>query len=152
VNYSRFSVLIALLLPSTMAWKLAVGPEDLGELKTEVVQFLSREHFEVTANEQTMDGIPILRATAGECSMLIAKVSPVGADRDVVRRLASQGDQIFFTFQGRSYDDQPTWLTVKSYLWSKALRQLGLIRHVVPVFAVVASPHCNAKKLPWGDM
>jgi hypothetical protein len=144
--------LAAILIPLTMAWKLAVSPEDIQELQSELFDFLSHQGFSVTIGEQTIDGMPVLRANAGECSMLVAKVSSVGSNRDMIRGLSKPGDQRFILFKNHIYTEQPTTFTAIAYLWSKALRELGLMRHIVPVFAVVASANCHATELPWDQL
>jgi hypothetical protein len=145
-------IAIILLIPVTLAWKLTVAPENVAELQARLVKFLSDQHLEVQADAQTMGEMPLLHATAGACHLLVAKVSAVGSNRDVIRGLAAPGDQVFTVFRGVTYPEQPTTRTVLTYLWSKVLSELGFMRHIIPVFAVVASPLCNAKQLPWEQL
>jgi hypothetical protein len=152
VNSLVLKIAIMLLIPVTMAWKLTVATEDVAELQAKLVKFLSDQHLEVQADTQTMGDMPMLHAGAGACHLLVAKVSAVGSNRDVIRGLATKGDEVFTVFRGVTYPEQPTTWTVLTYLWSKVLSELGLMRHIVPVFAVVASPLCNAKQLPWEQL
>ena len=149
MKYFLIRSAIFVLLPVTMAWKMAVVPGDVGEIRERVVDFLTSQHFAVTAEEQIIGEMPILRASAGGCQLLVAKVSAVGSNRDVIRSLARPDDAVFTVFRGKVYSEQPTNLTVLTFLWSKVLSELGLMRHIVPVFAVVASPSCGATHLPW---
>jgi hypothetical protein len=144
-----FRSITLVLIPLTMAWKLVVAPENFQEVQSELVDLLSHAGFRVTAEEQTVDGMQLLRARSQDCSMQVAKISAVGSNRDMIRGLAGPNDRITVLFRGRFYNEQPTTLTAISFLWSKALRELGLIRHIVPVFAIVSSPGCDLDSLPW---
>ena len=150
----KLSVLL-LLLPLTLGWKLAVKPgAALGEPDTlrRVADFLVRQRFSVTVAEKVEEGQPSLLARAGPCRMLIALSPPTASDRDLVRRHASPGDQVFVVFRGRVYAEKPTWLTVSDFLWARFRRELGVTVRAAPIFAVVASPGCDAERLPWGEV
>jgi len=94
----------------------------------------------------------MIRAGAGACRMLVANSSPIGWDSAAIRRNATAGDRVFVVFRGRTYVDQPTWLTVPYFLWSRVQRELGLRAHAAPLLAVIASPNCDAERLPWGEL
>ena len=94
----------------------------------------------------------MLRANAGACRILIANSNPLAWDRDVISRNATVADRSFVVFRGRVYAEQPTWLTVPDFLWSRFQRELGLRAHAAPLLAVIATTSCNAERLPWGEL
>src|SRR5262245_11378173 len=99
-----------------------------------------------------MEGQPTIYATAPECRMLIAQSPVLGWDRDILNRYATPTDRIFVVFRGKMYADQPTWLTVSDYLWSRLRRQLGLTVRTTPLLAVIATRSCDAEQLPWDQL
>jgi hypothetical protein len=148
---------LLLLLPVTLGWKLAVRPGDSGEFtekaaQLKVAEFLVQQHFVVAVSEQADEGQPMIRATAGMCRMLIAKSPAIGSDRDVIRRHGTAADRVFVVFRGRVYAEQPTWLTVSDFLWSRFQRELGMKAQAAPLFAVIATTNCEAERLPWNEL
>lgn len=151
-----FKWLILLLLPLTLAWKLAVPPGERasndGDIQARVADFLNRQHFAVAAPARVEWEKPMLRATAGTCRILIAKVNPIAWDRDLIRQNASVEDRFFIVFHGTVYSAQPTWLTAADFLWSRLRRELGLdVRSMGPL-AVIAATSCDAERLPWHEL
>jgi hypothetical protein len=61
-------------------------------------------------------------------------------------------DRTFVVFRGKIYKDQPTWLTVPYFLWARLKRELGLGAHTPPLLAVIATPNCDAERLPWREL
>jgi hypothetical protein len=150
---------IVLLLPLTLAWKVAVRPADPAELaerdnavQRKIVEFLARQHFVVNVAGKMEEGEPSIRASAGACRLLVAKSPALGWDRDVIRRYASSGDRVFVVFRGKTYDEQPTFLTVSDFLWARFRRELGFGGDAAPVFAIVAGSICDAERLPWNEL
>ena len=41
---------------------------------------------------------------------------------------------------------------VLNYFWSKLLRELGLIRRITPVFAVIANSACDVERIQWDKL
>ena len=76
---------IILLLPLTLVWKIAArvsypnAPTQPG-IDARVAEFLMRQHFSVAPLERGLDENPIIRATAGQCRMLVSVSSPVAWD------------------------------------------------------------------------
>ena len=140
---------IVLLLPLTLAWKVAVGPDDASDLELEIVKFLRNRQFDVTSTSEMMNYMPVIHASSGSCRMLVAKIVPDGSSRDLIGDLATANDRVFIVFRGRIYAQQPILFTVLHYLWSRFLRELGLVRHITPVLAVVATTCCDAEQLQW---
>jgi hypothetical protein len=153
VSYSpALSWFIVLLLPLTLAWKLTVGLDDSNELKDRIVQFLVQHQFDVAVTEEIVEGMPTIRATREACGMLISKTSPYGWRRHMISELATATDRIFIVFRGRVYTEQPTWLTLVTHLWSRFLRELGLVHNATSVIAVVATAPCDAERFAWDEL
>ena len=143
----RWSILI--LLPLTIAWKLAVKPENPIEIEDAIVEFLANQKFNVTVTKEAMYYMmPIIEASSASCSLRVMRVSPLGDEANVVHSFGGSTDHIFFVFRRSVYTQQPVWLTRTSYLWFKFLVELGLVSRIPPVIAIASS--CNAEQLPWG--
>ena len=140
---------LAVALVVTLAWKVAARPADDGYLQPEILAFLAGQHFMAVASDDTVDEFPVIRATRGSCRMQVMRASYYGADRDVVRSLATAGDEVAFIYRGRVTAQQPVWFIVADQIRWRLLRSLGLSDHDPPVLAVVASPECAAGRLPW---
>jgi hypothetical protein len=134
--------LILILLPLTIAWKLAVKPENPVEIQDAIVEFLANQQFNVTVTSDD-----IIEASSDTCRLRAMGVSPLGNEVNLVNSFRASTDHIFFVFRRTIYAQQPVRLTVASYLWFRFLRELGLASRIPPVIAVVAS--CNAEQLPW---
>ena len=150
---------VLVLLPITLGLKLAVrAGVDSGEgsdkqVQVKVADFLLRQHFNVVKIEKFEEGQPMLRATAAECRMLVAKSPVIGSDRDVLQQLVTGADRLFVVYRGKVYADPPTWLTVSDLLWARFRRGLGLSAEAAPpVLAVIAGPACGAEQLPWDEL
>jgi hypothetical protein len=152
-----FKWLVLLLLPLTLALKLAARPADSGPaedrpIERKVEDFLVRQHFNVTVAGNFEEGKPTIRASAGLCQLLVAKSPAMGWDREMIRRYEAPTDHVFVVFHGRVYQEQPTWLTVFDALWTRFLRGLGSAAQPAPVLAVIAPASCQAEQLPWGQL
>jgi hypothetical protein len=143
---------IALLLPLTLGWKVTVRPDNPRELNDSLLEFLARHQFDVIVTEDNMGQSPAVEATAGACRMLVGKISSDGYTWQLAHRFAAPTDHVFVVFDGRVYSTQPTSLTAASDLWSRFLRETGLVRHQTSVIAVVASATCDAERLPWDEL
>jgi hypothetical protein len=140
---------LAALLPLTLAWKMAVAPDDPNEVVDEIVEFLSRQQFDVVITRETSNFMPIIQATYGLCLMQVAQIEADGTSEDFIRDRATATDNVFIVFRGRVYSQQPVLMTMINYLWSKFLHQLKLMRHITPAIGVVATASCAAERLPW---
>ena len=139
-----FNWLLILLIPLTFSWKLVAEPPAVHETQGKIARFLANQGFEVT-EQSLMDGLPVVRATAGDCDMLVAKASPDG--RDVTTTM----DRSFVVFRGHVYDEQPTWLTVTQHLYIEFLRKLRIPQAEAPIM-VAATHSCGAERLPWVEL
>jgi hypothetical protein len=147
---------LILALPLTLGLKLIVRPDTSAPGEKDVLQtvakFLVRQHFTVTLSNQPGGAKPTVLATAGACRVLVANSNPIAWDRDVIRRSATVADRVFVVFRGRTYKEQPTWLTVSYFLWSRLQRELGLGPEAAPLLAVIATASCDADRLPWSEI
>jgi len=145
------------MLPLTLSWKLFAYSIDAGEpgerSEDKVARFLVSHQFNLAGIEKMTGELPVVRVSAGpSCHLLVALSSPRGWHRDMLRSLADPSDRTFVVFRGSVYSEQPMLLTITYFLWSKFLGQLGLKISPTPVLAVIASPECDAERLPWRDL
>jgi hypothetical protein len=147
---------LILALPLTLGLKLVVRPDRSVASETDVQQkvaeFFRRQHFAVALADQTGEGQYMLRASAGPCRILVAKSDPIAWDSAAIRRNATDGDRFFVVFRGRTFEDQPTWLTVPYFLWSRLERELGMRAQAAPLLSVIATAGCGAERLPWSEL
>src|ERR1700722_12767245 len=147
-----FRWFIAGVLLLTIGWKIAIQPDDPNYLKEGLIKFFERNHFNVVVTDEMVNYTPIIRATTASCHLQIARLTADGSNRNLVGYLASGTDRSFVVFRGTVYARQPVLWTVLNYLWSRFLRELGLIRHITPVIDVAANSSCNAERLPWSEL
>jgi hypothetical protein len=150
---------VLVLLVLTLGWKVAARPDASSAIeKTEtdgqrkIADFLVRQHFTAVVPETMPSELPMVRATAGACRILVIKPSYDGSDRERMRRYTSARDTIFVVFGGRIYAEQPTFLTVSDELWARFRRQLGLKVETTPALVVIATKGCDAERLPWQEL
>ena len=147
---------LILALPLTLGLKLVVRPDRSVASETDVQQkvaeFFRRQHFAVSLADRTGEGQYTLRASAGPCRILVAKSDPIAWDSAAIRRNATDGDRVFVVFRGRTYEDQPTWLTVPYFLWSRLERELGMRAEAASLLSVIATAGCGAERLPWNEL
>lgn len=148
------SLLLLVLLSLSLGWKVfaRATPDARAtdrDIQARLAEFLVRQHFTVSMSERAEEGKPSVTASSGSCRLLVIRSPALGWDRDLVRRYADVGDDVFVVFRGEVYADQPTFRTVFDTLWSRFRRELGSATWPSPVFAVVARPGCEADRLPW---
>ena len=145
---------LILALPLTLGLKLVVRPNrsaaSAPDVQQKVAEFFLRQRFTVVLPDRTGEGM--LRASAGPCRILVANSDPIAWDSDAIRRDATAADRVFVVFRGRTYEDQPTWLTVPYFLWSRFERELGLRAQTAPLLSVIATAGCGAERLPWSEL
>jgi len=153
VNYSRgYKWLIGLLIVLTIGWKATITPDLPDDVDQMMISFLSKNGFNETQNYRTSNRDGLIQATTKSCRLLLAKLAHDGSNKDVILAQFAEADRIFVVFQGNVYQDQPTAMTVASYVTSRFLRELGFKRHITPVFAVGENSSCDAEHLPWRDL
>jgi hypothetical protein len=148
--------LLILALPLTLGSKLIARPDMSGpserDVQQKVAAFFVRQNFAVASSDQPSEGQIMIRAGAGTCRMLVATLSPLGWESDAIRRNATAADRVFVVFRGKTYKEQPTWMTVPVFLWSRLQRELGFPVHTTPVLAIIATASCDAERLPWSEL
>lgn len=149
---STFKWSLAVVLLLSITWKIAFPPDNQNPQKDGLVKFFERNKFDVALTEPIVNGAPIIRANTASCHLQIASLRPDGSDRDLFRHLITGTDRLFVVFRGRVYTQQPILWTVLNDIWSKHLHELGLIKHVTPVIAVVANSSCDLEQLPWDEL
>ncbi len=133
-------------------WKLAGGPGNPNEPSAAAAQFLRQHDFEDVRTEGMAAGdMWIVRARRGECRLSVVElVSSTGWTRDLIRTVAGPSDELFIVSRGLVRDYSSTWLDVVGDIYLKTLRRIGLA-HAASGFAVVATPLCAARLLPWNE-
>lgn len=147
-----FRLCIAATLFLAIGWKIAIPFENPNYLKEDLVRFLERNRFDVVVTDEIATDTPIIRATRASCQLQVAKLTPDGSNRNLIRHFATGMDRSFVVLRGEVYAAQPIAWTVLHYLWSRLLRELGLIRQITPVLDVAESSSCNAELLPWAEL
>jgi hypothetical protein len=140
------------LVPLTLAWKIAIPPYNPDDLKEELIEFFQRNGFTVVVTDEVVNYVPIIHVTTDSCRLIVARLTPDGSNRDLIRSLSGDMDRQFVVFRGNVYTQQPILWTVVHYLSSRVLRELGFIRDVTPVIAVGANSSCDSDRLPWGEL
>jgi hypothetical protein len=150
-------LLLLVLVPLSFGWKLAVQRNNSGGLweredYVKMAEFLARQRFTVAVSDKLEVGEPAIQGTAGVCRILVVKAGPEGSDRERIRGYATAADTVFVVFGGRTYAQQPTWLTTFDWLWSKFRSELGLNARATPVYVVIATKGCGLEQLPWHQL
>ncbi|CAH1668757.1 conserved hypothetical protein [Hyphomicrobiales bacterium] len=138
----------ALLL--AIGWKAAVQIEVHTDQADDLVAFFERNRFDVAT--EVMSGVPIVQASTASCRVQVARLSPDGANRDLIQHLFAGQDRSFVVFGGAVYAQQPIFWTVLSYFRSRFLRELGFAERAAAVISVAANSSCNAEQLPWHEL
>jgi len=149
---NAFKVLLAAALVAGVAWKIVVATERPIDWRNGLLEFLERNHFNVVVTEQLGTDVPIIQANTSSCRLQIAKLAPDGSDQGLIRDLFMSPDRLFFVFRGRVYTQQPIFWTQVDHLWSERLRELGLIKQIIPLIAVATNASCKAEQLPWFEL
>jgi len=84
-----------------------------------------------------------LVAELGSCRLTVAAISPLGWERETIKRMATPQDQVSFIYKGHIYPEQPAWRTWLDFYLSRAARLVGLRGPLAPVFGVIADPTCQ---------
>jgi hypothetical protein len=146
-----YKCLLIFLIPLTLTWKLVAKNPALDEMQGRIVQFLTTHKFDVST-ETLVGNFPVVRATRGDCSMVVLEASPDGSTRDITRRVTTAMEQSFVVFQGNIYTELPTWLAVTQDWWTRSLRKLGIAQAEASPIMVAATCSCAAEQLPWAEL
>lgn len=122
-----------------------------GDVVEGVSTFLARNGFE-TERRASDEGLFLLSATASECRLLVAVLSPEGWHRDVIRKLTPSDSQLIFVYNGMIYADQPVMLTRLNVYWARLVRAVGGHPPSYPVLGIVGSPKCALGDIKWIEL
>ena len=100
------------MLLLSIGWKIAIQPDNPNDLKEDLIKFFERNHFNVVVTDEMVNDTPIIRATTASCHLQIARLTPDGSNRDLIRHLAAGTDRSFVVFRGTVYTQQPILWTV----------------------------------------
>jgi hypothetical protein len=137
-------VSLSLKLPGLIT--VAVGEASV--IPRDIATVLERHAFQVKVSQeqvtQEAPGIELawVSGAAGACQVRIAEVAPQGWHRSLFSQLAA-GNQLFYTFGGETYSEQPIIRTRTYAYWRKLNRYLGLSTPNRPVLALIAAPACQ---------
>ena len=74
-----------LILLLSVAWKIAIPPDNPNDLKDALVEFLERNHFSTVLTDEIINDTPIIQATSASCHLQIARLTPDGSNRDLIQ-------------------------------------------------------------------
>lgn len=154
MNSSRvFKLFLASIFLLSVAWKIAIPSNKGVDPKFNLIKFLESNHFDIETTAEITYGDTVIRATNASCRLEIASLASNGSDQDRFRNFFVTGTKrSFIVFRGRVYRQQPTFLTALDHLWSRHLRELGLVRYPAAILAVAENSSCDAERLPWNEL
>jgi hypothetical protein len=144
----RWSIAVVLLL--SIGWKIAIPPENAGNLEKHLVNFFERNHFDVVVTDDAT--MRIIQATTASCRLQIARLTSDGWNRNLVQHVTASADRSFVVLRGKVYAEEHIPSTILEDLQSRFLRRLGIKSHVTPPIAVAANASCNIEQLPWTEL
>jgi len=149
------SLLLGFLLLASLAIKV---PGSLSEnepagddIPGRVTEFLRSHGFVSEPHVADVDMFS-MSARAGECRLLVAILSPQGWHRDIVKKLAPAGSEVFFFYAGKVYEDQPVMLTRFDDYRTRFLRYAGSASVQQPVLGIAETPACRDDHIPWNRL
>ncbi len=114
----------------------------------DIATVLERHDFQVKVSQEQVrqeaeeSELAWVYGAEGLCQVRIAEVSPQGWHRFLVSQLAA-GHQLFYTFGGEMYSEQPVIRTRTYAYWRKLNRYFGLSTPNRPVLALIAASACQ---------
>lgn len=85
VKFSRLlSLFLAVSLPLTLGWKLTLRADNPDEVNNSITGFLTKNRYNLIATNEMIDESHVLRASSGDCKLLVAKVLALRDARDQV--------------------------------------------------------------------
>jgi hypothetical protein len=130
-------VILALSLGFKASGQIS-GTEAPADGNADVLAFLQTHGFVV--DEIHPDSLWI-SAAAGDCTLQIATVSPLGWERDVIVESAGTA-KLSYVFAGQTYAEQPVLQTALTHYWQRLRGYVRLPSHQYRVRAVIAGDRC----------
>jgi hypothetical protein len=151
----RLWLLLGAVLVASVALKLGIGhlaaPDAQPGTRAAVSALLERQGLTVRGVETDLDLTLIRADRAPACQMTVALMAPQGWHGGVIASLAGDTAPVF-VFGGAVYDTQPALRARARLYWTLLLRQLGVRAAFHPLLGVIATPGCDARALPWGEV
>jgi len=149
------SVALALLLAVSLGAKLVLGNvpgrhDADAAAKRHITEILQRHGYVVAEDDDPAS--PFVAAERGACEVLVAGIAPQGWHRDILRRLAREGDQVAFLVNGELLPEQPVWQTFSAYYWARLKRFIGLETPGAPPYGLIMSPPCSLEQPAWAEL
>jgi len=142
--------LFVLFLAASITWKISARLSDSFDVRGDIVDFLTRQHFDAAITGATGGGMPVITATAGACRMLL--VADTRWNPDSLNDLATPVDRLFMIFRGQIYNAGPSFAAVLQQKSLRMLRRLGVTHKENPVISVAASSSCAVEPLAWQEL
>lgn len=151
---SPLRVLLAIAMVLGLSLKIAgsgaASPAGPVHVEHQLAAFLEREGFYVEDNQRGDDlHLVSVKATQGECRLLLAVVSPQGWHRTLLMQIAAPHDQVSFVHDGNIYKVQPIWRTAAHDYLGRIWKYAGI--STLPALGVISSPACDLAMLSWRD-
>jgi hypothetical protein len=149
---SLFLIVVLALLAASLGLKgQALGGQHLDDShrreKAAAAAFLAVQGFDVKPTSVVEDRF--VKATSGDCAMLVGVLSPRGWHNKGLEALAAPGVELFYVFEGDVYPQFPRGRALAGYLESRALSAFTVERSPPSVLGVAADLGCRAQSLPW---
>jgi hypothetical protein len=138
---------LAIKIPGSMSGKEVA----VDNFPRRVTEFLRRSGFTTEPHVSDVDMFSIA-AHSGECRILVAVLSPQGWHRDIIKKLAPDGSEVFFFYDGKVYDDQPVTRTRFDDYWTRFLRYAGTDSQQPPILGIAQSPECRKHTIAWNAL
>ena len=84
---ARGFIVVALLL--TLPWKFAIKPENPNEVDGAIVELLDSHQLKASLTDKSMEYTRIIEATSDSCHLWAARISPLGYETNLVRRVGA---------------------------------------------------------------
>ncbi|MEP9376692.1 hypothetical protein ABLE91_08280 [Aquabacter sp. CN5-332] len=151
-----FSLLLAAVLIGGVMLKVLAAPRvdvDATPLMTSAMRaFLEQQGLSVLGVHQNLDLTLVDAEKRPSCRITLANMAPQGWHGGVVRRMADDGAQLFFVFDGAIFPEQPAMRARLQLYLSLILRHLGFSAPVHPLLGVIADKDCHAATYPWANL
>jgi hypothetical protein len=126
------------------------APRDSTVIRRELEGVLQSAGY--TKGPRLMQASFLLSGKAKKCDVLLGSVSPQGWDSETVNVISRGADQKFFFYRGSIYHDQPKMMTLRDYIISNSLSNLGFPRKTPPVLVVIAWGSCDLRSLKLSEV
>jgi hypothetical protein len=147
------ALLLVLALTGGASLKIAAARTRAPEVdhRGAISQFLKQNGYTLTDSGDEVGSAKIRAVADLDCQVEVVQARTQGWDQHAIRHASGPDDNFFVVFQGTTYDRYPTWLIMSHRYWDRARRHVGFAEPARPVLAVIASPTCSIRDLPWQE-